>query len=309
MSTLEISWNELSLAAWEERFAQLRRSNLLQSYPYAQAASVINRQKPRWGLIRVAGQEAGLVQVFEAGFLGLHAVILDRGPLWFEGFDTPENIMAFFTYFNRQFPRRLGRRRRIIPEVTSKQPLPLTYRPVKSVLPYQTIWLDLRQAPEMLRARLKSNWRNKLNKAERAALRVEWDNPEEGLSWLLQHHQAHRTMKNFQAASPRFIRMLARYFHPRGDMLVGRAFHGREAVAGVLFFRHGRSATYQVGWSGEEGRNVNAHQLLLWQGMLQLQAVGVSELDLGGINDQAEGVRTFKEGLGGETVTLGALYT
>jgi lipid II:glycine glycyltransferase (peptidoglycan interpeptide bridge formation enzyme) len=177
------------------------------------------------------------------------------------------------------------------------------------VLPYQTIWLDLRQAPEMLRARLKSNWRNKLNKAERAALRVEWDKPEEGLSWLLQHHQAHRTMKNFQAASPRFIRMLARYFHPRGDMLVGRAFHGREAVAGVLFFRHGRSATYQVGWSGEEGRNVNAHQLLLWQGMLQLQAAGVSDLDLGGINDQAEGVRTFKEGLGGETVTLGALYT
>ncbi len=308
MTTLRIVWNSLDLPAWEARFAQLRRANLLQSYAYAQGASQFNRQRVRWGLMSVDGREAGLVQVFEASFMGLHAVMLDRGPLWFAGFDTPENITAFFKAFDEEFPRRFGRRRRVIPEMPQEVVMPAGYRAVKAAAPYQTIWLDLTQDEEFLRSQLKKNWRNALSKAERAALRLEWDKPQEGLAWLLAHHQAHRTMKNFQAASPAFIRTLARYFMPRGDMLVGRVFSGAEAVAGVLFFRHGGGATYQVGWSGEEGRALNAHQLLLWQGLLQLKAAGVRDLDLGGVNDQAEGVSRFKEGLGGEIVTLPGIY-
>lgn len=306
--TLEIIWNSLSLPDWEARFAQLRRANLLQSYPYAQAASAHYRQRPRWGLIRIDGQEAGLVQMFEAGILGLHAVILDRGPLWFDGFGAPAHITAFFAELDRQFPRRWGRRRRIIPESNPAIEMPGCYRAVRSVVPYQTIWLDLTVEQNALRAQMKKNWRNALSKAEREQLHLEWDQPEAGLAWLLLHHQAHRTIKNFQAASSEFIRLLARSFHPRGDMLVGRAFVGAEAVAGVLFFRHGGSATYQVGWSGEAGRAVNAHQLLLWQGLLKLKQAGVRDLDLGGINDQAEGVRVFKEGLGAPAVTLGRIY-
>ncbi len=299
----------MSLVAWEERFHRIRRSNLLQSYPYAQAACFINRHKVRWGLIMIDGQEAGLVQVFETGLLGLHAVMLDRGPLWLPGFGAPEHQIAFLTVFDQAFPRRFGRRRRIIPEIEQSQAMLVPFQAVPHVNPYQTIWMDLNKGEDALRSDLNRNWRNHLNKAEREAVRVEWSKDGQGLAWLLQHHDAHRTMKNFQAASPKFIRMLAKYFIPRGDMLLGRAFAGDEPVAGVLFFRHGSSATYQVGWSGETGRKVNAHQLLLWQGMIRLKDEGVLDLDLGGINDIAEGVRIFKEGMGGETVTLSGLYT
>jgi hypothetical protein len=309
MTDCSISWNALSLPEWEERFHRIRRSNLLQSYPYAQAACVINRHRARWGLIRLNGQEAGLVQIFEAGFWGLHAVILDRGPLWLPGFGTAAHWVAFFAAFDREFPRRFGRRRRIIPEIDPSQALLVPFSSVPHVKPYQTIWMDLRQSEEDLRAGLNRNWRNHLSRAEREAVRVEWHKDGQGLAWLLSHHEAHRTMKNFQAASPKFIHMLAKYFIPQGGLLIGQAFAGEECVAGVLFFRHGLSATYQVGWSGETGRKVNAHQLLLWQGMIRLKSEGVLDLDLGGINDIAEGVRIFKEGMGGEAVTLSGIYT
>lgn len=308
MTECIIEWNALSLKDWETRFNSVRRSNILQSYAYAQAASVINRQRPRWGLIRIDGQEAGLVQIFEAGFMGLHAVILDRGPLWCKGYGAPEHLAAFFVAFDQMFPRRFGRRRRIIPEITQEQSLLVPYREVVGVKPYQTIWLDLSCDEAALHAGLKKNWRNALSKAKRENLRIVWDHKGAGLSWLLLHHEAHRTMQNFQAASPQFIRALAGTFAPRGDMLLGQAFVGDEPVAAVLFFRHGRSATYQVGWSAAAGRKVNAHQLLLWQGMIALKGEGILDLDLGGVNDLAEGVKSFKEGMGGEAVTLSGIY-
>ncbi len=305
MTECAIEWNGLSLADWEARFSRVRRSNLLQSYSYAQAACAVNRQRARWGLIKIDGQEAGLLQLFEAGFLGLHAVILDRGPLWLPGCGTPAHLAAFFAAFDREFPRRFGRRRRIIPETGT---VLIPYQAAPGVKPYQTIWVDLSQDEEQLRAGLRKNWRNALSKAERGNMRMLWDGKGAGLDWLLRHHEAHRTMKNFQAASPKFIRALASAFAPRGAMLTGQAFIGEEPVAAVLFFRHGSSATYQIGWSGEAGRQASAHQLLLWQGMTALKAQGVLDLDLGGINDLAEGIKAFKQGMGGESVTLGGMY-
>ena len=86
--TCTIDWNVLSFSEWEQRFKKLNRATLLQSYPYAQAMAEISGQKPRWGLIKIDNVEAGLVQILEVGFLKnlIHAVILDRGPLWFDGF-------------------------------------------------------------------------------------------------------------------------------------------------------------------------------------------------------------------------------
>ncbi|QQG36005.1 MAG: GNAT family N-acetyltransferase [Micavibrio aeruginosavorus] len=308
MNECTIEWNALSLNEWDDLFRTIRRSTLLQSYPYAQALCACQHQRARWGLIRIGGAPAGLVQVTEAGALGLHGVIVDRGPLWLPGYGQARHWVPFFAAFDRAFPRRLGRRRRIIPEIDQTQAILVPYVAVPRIKPYQTIWMDLRVDEDDLRAGLNRNWRNHLNRAERENVRVEWHKDGTALPWLMRHHSAHRTVKNFQAASPAFIRALAKYSIPRGDMLLGQAFAGDESVAGVLFFRHGASATYQVGWSGEQGRKVNAHQLLLWQGMMRLKQEGIQDLDLGGINDIAEGVKTFKEGMGGETVALAGMY-
>lgn len=309
MNECTIEWNVLSLKEWDDSFQTIRRSTLLQSYPYAQALCAYQHQRARWGMIRIDDAPAGLVQVIEAGFWGLHGVIVDRGPLWLPGYGDERHWVAFFAAFDKEFPRRFGRRRRVMPEIDQDKSMLVPFQAVAKVKPYQTIWVDLGKSENDIRMGLHRNWRNHLSKAEREDVRVEWHRDGTGLPWLLQHHDAHRTMKNFQAATPAFIRLLGRYTIPRGDMFLGQVFAGDEPAAGVLFFRHGRSATYQVGWSGETGRKINAHQLLLWQGMMRLKADGVIDLDLGGINDIAEGLKAFKEGMGGENVVLSGLYT
>ena len=80
-----------------------------------------------------------------------------------------------------------------------------------------------------------------------------------------------------------------------------------EKIAGGVFLRHGRGASYQIGWSGEEGRARGAHNLLLWQAGLRLRRAGVRRLDLGDINSEAgAGLMRFKLGTGAVAQSLGA---
>ena len=108
--TCTICWNSLPLNEWEARFHKIQKSNFLQSYTYAKGASRFYRQKVCWGLIMIDGQEAGLVQVMEAGMLFnlIHGVIVDRGPLWFDGFGGAFHIQAFIKAFQKEFPKRVG---------------------------------------------------------------------------------------------------------------------------------------------------------------------------------------------------------
>ncbi len=303
-----IKWNTQSIEEWEKKFAAIPRSNILQSYTYAQAFCPLEKQKARWGLIEIDGREAGLVQMMEAGLLwnGIHAMMIDRGPLWFEGYGNAMHVKCFFEELNKQFPQRYGRKRRILPETedgpTAQKMISQTGLEL-SGKGYQTIWLDLLPDLDPLRASLRSNWRNSLSKAERSGLTVFWDEKGRNLEWLLGIYSGDKAARGYGGPSPELLRRYAPLLAVKGDLLIGYALIGEEPVAFVLLVRHGRSATYLVGWSSAEGRENSAHHLLLWQGACVLKQKGIKELDLGGINDDgAEGIKTFKEGMGGRTV-------
>ncbi len=96
---------------------------------------------------------------------------------------------------------------------------------------------------------------------------------------------------------------------PAQCVLSLRADLGRERVAAMMFLIHGQAATYQVGWSSPQGRDLNAHNLLLWQAMNELKARGVRRLDLGGINTtRSAGLARFKLGTGGQVQVLAGTY-
>ena len=303
--TCSIEWNRLTAGEWDERFNAIKRSNLLQCYEYAQALCPINQHSARWGLIKINEVEAGLVQIMEVSLFkrAFHVVMLDRGPLWFDGFGEGDDLKAF----NCEFKPRFGRKRRIMPET------PLDILPFKRKQPYpayQTIWVDLTQSAETLHESLRKNWRGALKKSESFAMEAFSKAPLGHLPWLLTHYQQDKAQRKYRGPAPKIITALAKYFAPKDNMLLLRAHKDGQDIAAILIFIHGKAATYQIGWTSPyEGRKCNAHHFLLWHAMLTLKARGVEDLDLGGVNDfSAKGVKSFKEGLGGELVELCGQY-
>lgn len=317
-----ILWNTLPLDQWQKRFASVAQSNILQSYSYAQACAKTYGQKARWGLIMMEDQEAGLVQIIESRlfFGGIHALILDRGPLWFDGFGGAAHIKLFFDEINQQFPKRFGRKRRILPEIDTKiggggaveQIIrQCGFEKKDNIYGYQTIWWDMTLDDATARAQLKSNWRGSLKKAENAGLEIEWDFDQKLMNEFKMHYIQDKLSKGYTGISPKLLNNLALFSAQQKSMIIGRAKLGGESIAGILLLMHGQCATYQIGWSMDKGRQNAAHHLLLWQARDVLKDYNVQKLDLGGINDHDEnqkGLSSFKRGIGGREVELAGHY-
>ncbi len=311
-----IKWNRLSLSEWEEYFNKISRSTLLQSYDYARSICPLNRQKARWALVEIDGAPAGLAQILEARLFGtlFHALVLDRGPLWFDGFGSNEHFEAFVCAFKKEFPQRWGRKCRFIPEIPDSSICHdfLLKQGFKrqTGAGYKTLWIDLRMDLETLRAQCVKSWRGALKKAERSNLTVKWDDRCAFFSWFLKEYERDRAKKGYDGPSKILLNAMAQNFAPQKNFLIACALTDGKPIAAILVVCHGLSATYQVGWTLDEGRKVAAHHLLLFEALETLKRRGITDFDLGGVNDEeAAGVKKFKEGLGGTAVTLPGLYT
>ncbi len=290
--------------------------NILQSFEYTLAMKQLKNQNSRTYLIKINNKQAGFARILEIGLLKnlIHAVILDRGPVWFDGFGSAEDFKAFITAFKSTFPKRFGRRIRLIPEIEDSPEIRdfLIQQGYKrtSNPGYQTAWVNLQTGENERRANLKKKWRNDLNKAEKQELDIQWDDRGALYPWIMSAYLKDKAEKNYNGPSQSLMNALAGNFIPRGNMLIGRATKNDEILGGILLFCHGRSATYQIGWNSKAGRNHRAHHILLWEALKILKQRNINNLDLGGMNDEtAANVKKFKSGLGGQPITLPGLYT
>jgi len=125
----------------------------------------------------------------------------------------------------------------------------------------------------------------------------------------MQRHEDFKRKKGFSGPSATLMQALVSFMAPRGEVLLLHAKLDGRTVASVLILIHGRSATFQIGWTSGLGRKHGAHQGLLWKAIVELKAMGIRDFDLGGLNDEtAAGVTTFKAGLGGTESTLIGMY-
>ncbi|NNE25015.1 MAG: GNAT family N-acetyltransferase [Rhizobiales bacterium] len=316
MAICEIDWAPVPLATWEDYFRSIRRSTLLQHYPYALANRAANQIGARHGIVKIDGCEAGLVQLAEVGVIKnlVHAISLDRGPLWFAGFGTPDHLAAFFRALAQEFPRRIGRKIRLLPEVVDNKDNRATittsgYVRKSNFEGYQTIWLDLTGTVETLRAGLNGKWRNVLSKSERSSLIVTDDWTGASSAPFMKAYETDRLEKSYSGPPIKLLTALLQSMVPRQEAVIWNATQDGQVVAGILILLHGTSATYQIGWTSAGGRKLGAHHQLLWQAIVQLKARGITDFDLGGVNDEgAAGVRKFKQGLGGQQVKLAGFF-
>lgn len=173
---------------------------------------------------------------------------------------------------------------------------------------FSTIWLDLTKGRKQLRADLNGKWRNQLVKAEKSGLSISLGGKKpHQYAWLLEKEQSQQGKKDYTALPVGFVEKFAAATTQKSgtSILSVTALEGREKVAGALFLKHGNSATYHIGWSGDKARQSGAQNLVLWQAVTRLKEDGIKYLDLGGLNTaELAGVARFKLGLGAEPITL-----
>lgn len=312
-TSLTLDFTPFPLNQWRQEFAKLPRSNLLQSCDYARFMLATKGLQPRLGFIRDHDQTIGMVQIMTHGLLGgrIGAVILDRGPLWF-CCDPPRDwVIDFFCAFNQHFPSGYLRRRRILPEcrsglLTEDDWRALKLRPVTTSENYQTIWLDLTLTSEKLRDNLNKKWRYDLRAAENENLPLPiFSAHARDANLILAQSSIDRVTRDYRSLPGSDLAKLVQLCASGDGIIIAQVIVKNEMLAGAIFLRHGSCATYQVGWVHPQGRKSRANHWLLWHALLYLKTCGITALDLGGCNDQdASGIAHFKQGLGGEHVTL-----
>ena len=174
-----------------------------------------------------------------------------------------------------------------------------------------TVMLDITKSLPDLRAGLDKRWRHRLGGAENSELTVHRVGTNPGqYRWLLDADMQQREQRGLLGLPLQFFDLYAQSRQqPSKNVLTIRADIGRDRVAGMLFLIHGEAATYQVGWTSDVGRDQHAHNLILWHGIQELQARGVRELDLGGVNTiRSAGIARFKMSTGGKVITYAGSY-
>ena len=158
-----------------------------------------------------------------------------------------------------------------------------------------------------LRAALHGKWRNRLCAAERLGTPVFEIS---GLpDWLIATEKVQQKQARYRNFPQAWMMSWARY--APGSICTLTAGPQDAPIAASAFLMHGQSATYLMGWTGDEGRSVSAHNLLIWHAMSRFSKAGLLSLDLGGIGPSTPGLNRFKMGTGAtlrQTPSLKARY-
>jgi hypothetical protein len=303
-----IDWNDCTFAQWNALLNRCKRPTLLQTLPYAQALAKTEGWKADFGIIRFEDKPVGLVQVQTKRWLPfLTTCQIHRGPLWIHDEIPGEMLKLVLRMIRDRYHLLRGRPLVFHPEMIdgdmARKRLSDSGFHRRSA-GYESVWLDLTPAPDDLRAGLDRKWRNKLVQAERSGLEVEVDTSGTRFDWLMEKYLQDKMARNYKGPSPAFLRVLSEMSADTAPPVQLTALREGRPVAGVFLVRHGVAATYQVGWNGEEGRQLRAHHLLLWRSALWLKANGLTGFDLGGINETTPGIARFKMGMGGQPFRL-----
>lgn len=305
---MKASWDTFEQRDWDAAHSQIAGA-LQQDWAYGSTMRLLGVPVLR-ACIEQDGTPVALAQFIVRRFGPVASVSLcSRGPLWLAALDASDKARAHRA-LRASLPLHGLRFLLLTPEETPNQAHGLkSWRRVMTG--YATVVVDLESEADEMRATLEGKWRNRLVSAEASGLSVHRIGTNPGqYRWLLDQEEAQRQTKGLSGLPLSFYEpYIQSRQQPSQCVLSLRADLGRDRVAAMMFLIHGQAATYQVGWSNEAGRDLNAHNLLLWQAMLELRQRGVKRLDLGGVNTtRSAGLARFKIGTGGQVLQLAGTY-
>ena len=307
---MDVKWEQLPQADWEE-FHSTQHGALQQAWAYGEALTSLGVNIRR-AMVWENGQLVAIAQFMCKRMLGyISLASCTRGPIFLPEL-SPAQRVAVYKRLRQSIPLPRFKVPLFSPDRTQEQLDPAETRGMSRVMTgYATVLLDLTNPLSALQAQLEGKWRNRLNKVlSNAKLRVHVQPSLKRCQWLLGQELAQREAKKFHGLPTDFVQAyIASAADPRQAFVVAYAELGKNTVGGMLFLIHGRVASYHMGWADDEGRQLNAHNALLWQAMAYLQGQGIEVLDLGGVNTHdLPGISRFKLGTGGRAITLAGTY-
>lgn len=310
---VRVAWDHATREQWGRWLAQAGRSNLLQSWAYGEAKSVHEGWRVKRGVFYRDVEPMAIVQMLQKRVAGVLSVVrINRGPIFLRPL-LPQEQHAVWKDLARLGGIERGRVLTVAPELNlSGSSLVLMdglgFRQF-SPFAVESVWIDLGLDIDALRKRLDGKWRNMLAFSEKTALKLEMGSDDELFDWMMTKYQELMQAKDFSGPAVGLLRNLRKQLGKEEQLLILRAMHDGEPVAGICLARHGSAATYLLGWNGPKGRNLKANQYLLWQGIKYLQECGSRWFDLGGISEEnTPGTTAFKLGLNGERYELVGEY-
>jgi lipid II:glycine glycyltransferase (peptidoglycan interpeptide bridge formation enzyme) len=307
---MDVKWELLPQAEWEE-FHSTHHGALQQAWAYGKALEALDVRVHR-AMVWEDGRLLAVAQFMCKRLLGyLSVASCTRGPVWHPDV-SPQLRSAIYKRLRQGLPVSWLKVVLFSPDRSADQIDPAETQGLSRVMTgYATVLLDLKQSLPTLKAGLEGKWRNRLNKAlATEKIRFHVQPSLKRCEWLLGKEMDQREAKKFHGLPTHFVQAyIAAATDHRQTFVVAYAELGKNTVAGMLFLLHGRVASYHMGWADEQGRQLSAHNALLWESVIYLQNLGIEVLDLGGVNTHdLPGISRFKLGTGGRSITLAGTY-
>jgi len=292
---------------WDTLLAAVGYSPWQQSWGYGAAFARAGRPLVRLRL-DADGATVGVVQATGrltlGGRIGVwHAL---GGPLWRPGVDAATKAASL-----RALKGRLAGPARLFvatPAAAARRLGPaFADADMRRVMTgYTSAILPIAGEPEARLRRPRPSWRRELHRRRAGALDLACRDAAAdplALADAVARHEDARRRRGYAAVPARLVTAAAR----TGPALLATARADDALVACMLFFVHGVTATYQLGWTDAVGRGASAHHRLLWATLPVLHARGARLLDLGGLN-VPDGIARFKLASGALPRTFAGSY-
>lgn len=307
---MNLVWNKADKASWQS-FHSERQGALQQAWAYGEALKamdVVIHRAMVWEGDRLLAVAQFMCRRI-AGYLSVASCT--RGPVWAADVEAPER-RAVYRQLRKSLPLPHWKAVLFSPDCASEQLQREEVQGLSRVMTgYSTVLLDLKKPLPVLKAELEGKWRNRLLKVlAHEKMRVHVQPSLKRCEWLLGKELDQREARKFHGLPVEFVRQyIASACDHSQSFAVAYAELGKDTIAAMLFLIHGRVASYHMGWANAEGRQLNAHNALMWKSMAYFQDMKIEMLDLGGVNTHdLPGISRFKLGTGGTVLTLAGTY-
>lgn len=311
---------EVSYDQWSIHWKQVPKANLLQSWEYGSAKELAeNWRVLRFLVFDINGLPVALAQILTRSVPILGGIArMNRGPLLLNEFREDQKIERALDVIQALLREARSRRWWVIqiaPELpgTEKVLAGLTKLGLQkqSNAVCSSGFINLSADENSLLMSLEGKWRNVLRKGQRLGVEVKCIDPtnhEQNL--LISGYREFQLSKGFEGLSES---LLQRLIIQKGDtwqfnLFVSRAPQesvNNELIGVLATIRHGDTATYLIGFTNDQGRQMQANSVMLWNAILNAKKSGCKWFDVGGLGPETpKGIAEFKRGLNAEPYEL-----